>query len=139
MKLGILEDVPSLRNVHSRYGATENNFLRGKTLLQNKSLWRHRFDPWVGKIPWSRKWQHAPVFLPGKSHGQKSLASYSPWGCKESDTIEHTPITGSLMMRLFFLLQLDKGKTLLDSSLLFMSFLIDRDLPPLWLGHSLTQ
>ena len=36
---------------------------------------RHGFDPWVGKIPWSRKWQFDPVFLPGKSHGQRSLVS----------------------------------------------------------------
>ena len=49
---------------------------------------RHGFDPWVGKIPWSRKWQPAPVFLPGKSHGQRSQAGYSPWGCRESDTTE---------------------------------------------------
>jgi len=41
----------------------------------------HRFDPWVRKIPWRRKWQPAPVFLSGKSHGQKSLTGYSPWGC----------------------------------------------------------
>ena len=54
---------------------------------------RHRrrgFDPWVGKIRLSRKWQPAPVFLPGKFHGQKNLVGYSPWGCKESDTTEHT-------------------------------------------------
>ena len=38
----------------------------------------HRFDPWVGKIPWRRKWQPTPVFLPGKSHGQRSLPGYSP-------------------------------------------------------------
>ena len=37
-----------------------------------------RFDPWVGKISWRRKWQPTPVFLPGKSHGQRSLAGYSP-------------------------------------------------------------
>ena len=43
---------------------------------------RHRFDPWVEKIPWRRKWQPTPVFLPGKSHGHKSLAGYSPWGCR---------------------------------------------------------
>ena len=43
------------------------------------------FDPWVGKILWRRKRQPIPVFLPGKSHGQRSLASYSPCGCKESD------------------------------------------------------
>ena len=49
---------------------------------------RPRFDTWVGKIPWRRKWQHTPVFLPGKSHGQRSLAGYSLWGRKESDTTE---------------------------------------------------
>ena len=42
----------------------------------------------VGKIPWRRKWQPTPVFLPGESHGQRSLAGYSPWGCKESETTE---------------------------------------------------
>ena len=50
---------------------------------------RHKrcgFDPWVRKIPWRRKWQPTPVSLPGKSHRQKSLAGYSPWGRKESDT-----------------------------------------------------
>ena len=43
-------------------------------------------NPWVRNIPWSRKWQRAPVFLPGKFHGQRSLAGYSPRGHKESDT-----------------------------------------------------
>ena len=52
-------------------------------------------DPWVGKIlepglnPWKdpleKVMQLTPVFLPGKSHGQKSLAGYSPWVCKETD------------------------------------------------------
>ena len=49
---------------------------------------RPRFDPWVGKIPWRRKWQPTPVLLPGKSHGQRSMVGYSPWGHKESDTTE---------------------------------------------------
>ena len=38
-------------------------------------------NPWVRKIPWRRKWQPTPVFLPGKPHGQRSLVGYSPWGC----------------------------------------------------------
>ena len=46
---------------------------------------RLRFDPGVRKIPWSRKWQPTPVFLPGKSLGQRSLASYSPLGHKRHD------------------------------------------------------
>ena len=37
---------------------------------------------WVGKIPWRRDWQPSPVFLPGESHGQRSLAGYSPWGLR---------------------------------------------------------
>ena len=44
---------------------------------------RHGFDPWVSKITSRRKWQPSPVFLPGKSHGQRSLEGYSSWGCKK--------------------------------------------------------
>ena len=48
------------------------------------------FNPWVGKIPWRRAWQPTPGFLPEESFGQRSLAGYSPWGLKESDTTEAT-------------------------------------------------
>jgi len=41
--------------------------------------------PWVRKIPWRRKWQPTPVFLPGEFHGQRSLIGFSPSGCKEQD------------------------------------------------------
>ena len=54
---------------------------------------RPGFDPWVRKIPWRRKWQPTPVLLPGKSHGQRSLVGYSPWGRKESDTTEQLYLT----------------------------------------------
>ena len=43
---------------------------------------RRRFDPWVRKIHWRRKWQLTPVFPPGKSYGQRNLVGYSPWGHK---------------------------------------------------------
>ena len=49
---------------------------------------RHVLDPWVRKIPWSRKWQLTPVFLPGKFHRQRNLEGYSPWGCNKSDMTE---------------------------------------------------
>ena len=49
---------------------------------------KHRFDPWVRKISWRRAWKPTPVFLPGESHRQRSLAGYSPWVCKEQDTTE---------------------------------------------------
>jgi len=51
---------------------------------------RHGFDPWVGKIPWRRAWQPTLVLFPGESHGQRSLAGYSPQGPTESDTNEVT-------------------------------------------------
>ena len=49
---------------------------------------RPGFNPWVGKIPWRRKWQPTPILLPGKFHGLRSLVCYSPWGHKELDTTE---------------------------------------------------
>ena len=45
--------------------------------------------PRFEKIPWKRKLQPMPAFIPGKLYGQRSLAGYSPWGHKESDTAEH--------------------------------------------------
>ena len=52
---------------------------------------RNRLDPWPGKIPWSRKTAPTPVFLPGKSHGQRRLVGCSPWGHKELDRMSiHT-------------------------------------------------
>ena len=51
---------------------------------------RPGFHHWIGKIPWKTARQPSPVFLPGESHGQRSLAGFSPWGCKESDTTEMT-------------------------------------------------
>ena len=45
---------------------------------------------WVRKIPWRRAWQPTPVSMPGKSHGQRSLVGYSPWGRKESDMTKAT-------------------------------------------------
>ena len=50
------------------------------------------FGPWVGKISWRREWLPTTVFLPGEFHGQSSLAGYSPWDSKESDTTEQLSI-----------------------------------------------
>ena len=47
-----------------------------------------RFNPWAGMILWRREWQPTPVFSPGEFHGQESLAGYSPWSRRESDTTE---------------------------------------------------
>ena len=56
-----------------------------KNLPASRTSRRHQFDPWIGKISWRRAWQPTLVFLPGESHRQRSLASYSPWGRKELD------------------------------------------------------
>ena len=67
--------------------------------LVSVCLWcgRPGFDPWVVKIPWRRKWQSTPVLLPGKSHGQRSLVGYSPWGREELDTTERLHVMWQLL------------------------------------------
>ena len=61
-----------------------------ESTCQGRRWKRHGFDPWVRKIPWRKKWQTIPVFLPGESHGQWSVVGYSPWRCKESNMTEAT-------------------------------------------------
>ena len=61
--------------------------------------WFSGFNPWVEKIPWRRAWQPTPVFLPGESHGQSSLAGYSPWDHKESDTTVTNHSTGGPVVK----------------------------------------
>ena len=63
-----------------------------ESAYQCKKHKRCGFNPWVKKIPWSRKWKPTPVFLPGESHGQRNLEGYSPWGCEESDMTERLRI-----------------------------------------------
>jgi len=64
-------------------------------ICQYKRCKRCKFDPWVnpwvGKIPWRRKWQSTLVFTSGKFHGWKSLAGYNPWGFKKLGIGRHAP------------------------------------------------
>ena len=60
-----------------------------ESTYQLMRLKRYRFDPWVGKIAWRRKWHPTSTFLPGESHGQRSLAGYSQWSHKESDMTQY--------------------------------------------------
>ena len=62
---------------------------------------RPGFDPWVGKILWRKKWQPTPVLLPRKSHKQRSLVGYSPWGHKESDMTEQLHSILNIMVNVF--------------------------------------
>ena len=91
---------------HGLWGHKESNMTEGlstdTSTIQGLPRWlsgkesgcqcrRHRrceFDPWVGTIPWRRKWQCTPVFLPRESHGWRSLVGYRPRGHKEPDTTE---------------------------------------------------
>ena len=68
----------------------------GRVYLQCR---RCGFGPWVGKIFWRRKWYPSPVFLPGESHGQRSLVGCSTWGCKESDTTEQLTLASPSLRR----------------------------------------
>ena len=46
-------------------------------------------NPWVRKVPWRRRWQPTPIFLPGEFHGQRSLMGYSPWVSKNQTRLNH--------------------------------------------------
>ena len=71
---------------------------------QSRRYRRGEFHPWVGKIPRRRIWQLSPIFLPGESHGQRSLAGYSPQCHIELDTLEavSTPAPLPRDMRVYF-------------------------------------
>ena len=60
-----------------------------ESACQYRRCKRSKFDPWVQKILWRRKWQTTPVFLPRKSHGQRNLVGYSLWGRNKMDMTEH--------------------------------------------------
>ena len=70
-----------------------------QTVKNLPAMWVTRFNPWVRKIPWRREWLLIQVFLPGEVHGQRFLAGYSPWGCKESDTTEVRYMNGKRKKR----------------------------------------
>ena len=67
------------------------SILVAQTVKCLPAMWETRFDPWVGKIPWRRKWQPTSVFLPGESHGQGRLVCYSPWGHRVGHNLAPEP------------------------------------------------
>ena len=90
-RVAIFLDTES-RMVVARFGLPSclSGLKKKKKISQFRRIKRCGFNPGVRKIPWSRKGEATPVFLPGESHGRRSLAGYSAQGCKESDTTEHT-------------------------------------------------
>ena len=78
-----------------RPSSSQKVFCKRMSPIPSLIAWRQRlFEEVLNKLlniitptpTQKRKWRPTPIFLPGKSHGQRSLAGYSPWGCKESDT-----------------------------------------------------
>ena len=79
--LSLINPFQNVTHITSSYFPLEFPGSDGKSICLQWG--RPRFDPWVGKIPWRRKWQPHPVLLPGKSHGLRRLVGYSLWGHKE--------------------------------------------------------
>ena len=75
--------VQGMENMHVPGGTSGK-----EPTCQCKRSKRLGFNRRVWKIPWRTAWQPSPVFLPGESHGQRSLTGHSPWGFKELDTTE---------------------------------------------------
>ena len=69
-----------------------------RSCLPMQEVQRRWFESWIRKIPWRRKWHPAPVFLPGKFHGQRNLVGYSAWGHKELDRTEQQAWHGCIWM-----------------------------------------
>ena len=78
----------------------------GRSPPMQETQGMRQFDPWVRKIPWTRRWQPTPVFLPGESHGQRSLAGYHPKGRKELDTTEPLSMEGCICVQRLYSLKL---------------------------------
>ena len=118
-KLGMLKSMGVAKNGAQLSDWTTNSIIQGFPghSYKESAGWcrryrRYGFGLLVGKISWRRKWQPTPVFLPGKLHGQRNLAGYSPQGCKESDTTEHKH--NSILHGLFNL-PIEKPWTVSDS------------------------
>ena len=73
-------------SLHRYKNLSKPSHSANESACQCRRCKRHGFDPWVEKIPWSRKWQPIPVFLPGKFHEQRSMVGCSPWGHKDLGT-----------------------------------------------------
>ena len=88
--------------------------LVAKTVNHLPIIQETRFNHWIGKISWRRKWQPTPVFLPGKSHGWRSLVGYSPRGHKSQTWLsDFTLILGRTCVRIFLSCRLGSSPVIL--------------------------
>ena len=81
----VCTELPYSKEVETVFFAGLPGWLSGASACQCRSCKRLRLDLWVRKSHWRRQWQSTPIFLPGKSHGQRSLVGYSPCGPKKLD------------------------------------------------------
>ena len=106
------------QDLETTYGAS----LVAQLVKNLPAVQETRFNPWVGKIGWRRKWQAILVFLPGESHGQRRLATNSPWGHKESDTTEGLTHTHTAFKRYTFEMCYKHNKTMLLTCMILVFF-----------------
>ena len=99
---------------------------------------RRELGSWVRKMPWKRTWQPTAVFLPGESHGQRSLVGYSPRGHKELDTTEEYVLNDSLVTEIYLhnLILLSSVASVVSNSQLFASAQTIAGQVPLTMGFS---
>ena len=110
---------------------------------QGRRCRRRRFDYRVRKIPWKTKWQPTPVFFPGKAHGQRSLAGYSPKGHKELDTTERLCIhakTNKEYLRFMFREYLNMSSQLLRfGTRIFITYMAQKSPSLKWKRCTISQ
>ena len=124
-KLMILKWKIILDYLEGSFGGPARGFCRwlsGKeSTCQCRRRRRLKFDPWVGKILWRRKWQPTPVFLLGESHGQRSLAGYSPWSHRVGHSWVTEPTHAGLRCFVWAFSSCSKGRLLFVVGLSFLT------------------
>ena len=106
--------------LYMRRGKANSQISDGKSICLQCG--RPGFNPWLRKIPWRRKWQPTPVFLPGKFHGQRSLAGYSLWGRKESDMTERLHFIRGVLITLRIYMEQYRSDLELECFPLFLAW-----------------
>ena len=95
-----------------------------ESICQCRRCRRHRFDSWLGKIPWRRKWQPTSVFLPRRSCVQRCLEGYSLWGHKESNSTQHVFSTCRTRTQHGTHMHVRFYRSVISSSMLLVEFLV---------------
>ena len=96
-----------------------------ESICQWRRCWRCRLNPWIRKIPWRRKWQHIPVFLPQKAHAQRNLEGYSPWSGKSWTRLTDSAHTQIYRQRWMLISCFSKQKKKVCQSLFLFLFLLE--------------